>query len=217
MPITRTPVLRSRQSPFATILVLIAALDITSWALFAVLIHRVRAKYAAHHAALDEWNLAGRPDPTFCARPCNRYPPSPSMSTTLILTLPPLITSAVTVPALLALALQRRLHPVLMLCVAVLSLCLWAPFGIFNVLGSDPYFTEKTELDAIDHMWQAVAALQCVGGAVWLVGMIAAARWVHVHNREKWAARGAEDEAARRVARRVAREIAVVGPPPYAV
>ncbi|OAG05695.1 uncharacterized protein CC84DRAFT_1259087 [Paraphaeosphaeria sporulosa] len=203
MPHTPNTALREKQRSAAGFLTFGFILDTVSWALFGYLIHLVHKETDAYYAALQACD-SPNPSPSSC----NLDPRTHSLPWALTLTLPPLIFSSLTVPIALALALQKRLHPVLILCVAVPSFCLWISLGILNALSSDPYLTENMNPMPVDKWMQGVAGMQCASGAAWLIGMSMAARWVHVHNQEKWATRWMEERA---------RSMEGTGLPPYNV
>lgn len=160
MEYTPTATFRKKQSTAATLLVIVAVFTVISWALFGVLIHLILKKYDEYDAALQAWRLAGRPGPNY--RSSDFYVPEPSRTIpfTLARTLPPLVLASSTVPTCLVLALQKRLHPAMLLSVAMPSLCLWLGLGIFNAMAEDPYWSEKLNLETVDRVAQGVAAVR---------------------------------------------------------
>ncbi|KAF2446148.1 hypothetical protein P171DRAFT_519721 [Karstenula rhodostoma CBS 690.94] len=208
MPHTSTTAFDKRQGMFVKLVAIVAVLDTISWAVFGALVHLICVQWAAYHAGVRAWELAGSPQDFSCTPYCQGHEPSHSLVVALYLTLPLLLGSALVVPPALALAIKHRLHPKLMLGISVPAFCFWTAIGTCNALLHNPYFNENMNPDLVDRTWQVVAAFQCCEGAVWLVCVVEAARWLHAHNKEKWTA-GAVAAGERERAR------ADAGPPPY--
>lgn len=176
-PQTPTDPLKDNRRPSILLLSIIALLDLIAWALTGGILALTRERYI-HTALLP-------------------YEPEPTLPLLLGTLLPPLILDTLFVPLLFVLALQSRLHPVLLLSVAVVAFALWLGLGIWNSIIYSQSITEIAEPDLELILCRAVGAVQCLLGVGWFVGLIAAGRWTDRWRRERFLERRARGQVGR--------------------